>query len=252
MQYPTILLSALAATSALALPQLNTAVQDTSIRVTLAASSLATQTAFEEAQLPQSKPPIGTSGPFDKVTLTLGDDIKNQTLRCQILDTHHNPIVIVRGANVDTTIADGDAGTWTFRDGASQISKITCDPNFVKSVAPPPPSEKDNSILVTLSNGHLISTTEFLQAGEVREVQHPQGSNGPFTSFELTLGKDVKNQALHCKVLDEKDHKVTAQRGENVDTTFADGGNGPWKFLRPAKTSVSKIVCDPEFVKASQ
>ncbi|EME82791.1 uncharacterized protein MYCFIDRAFT_80396 [Pseudocercospora fijiensis CIRAD86] len=251
MQYSAIVLSLLAATGALAAPAKRTT--DNSIRVTLSDGNLATQTAFEEGSR-QAKKPVGSSGPYNTVELSVGADVEQQTLRCQILDRSSNPITVLRGENVDITFSDAGKGLWTFQDGNTEVSQIICDPDFVAASAPPAEDEdeedEDLSIRVTLTDGNLATQTPFDEAGLVREQKSPVGSEGPYNSVELALGADV-NPDLRCQILDSRNHAITVQRGQNIDTTFADGGNGPWMFLYPEEAEVSKIVCDPAFVKAS-
>ncbi|USW57826.1 hypothetical protein Slin15195_G111450 [Septoria linicola] len=257
MQYSSILLSALAATGTLAAParrQVSTQVIDNSIRVGLQSliREIGSGTTFNENHLPQPSGPTGSRGPYDTVSLSLGADILNPALRCQILDTAQNPIVVVRGENVDITFADGGNGPWTFRDGENEVSQIICDPAFVKGVAPPPiNADQDLTVRIQLSDGNLARQIEFDEAGLVRESKHSPDSVSVFNSVSLTVGEDVENQGLRCQILDAQHDPITLKRGENVDTTFADGGNGAWSFLEPGESQVSQIVCNPAFVKAS-
>lgn len=250
MQYSTFLLSALFVTSALARPARRT-YQDNAITVQLSGpGELATQTSFKEGWR-QVKRPIGSNGPYDTVALEVGKDVKQQGLRCQVLDEHHSPIVVLRNGNRDTTFADGDAGSWTFESGAQNVVAIICDPAFVKGVAPP---TEQPSINVRLSGLHeLARNIAFLEGGLVREVQ--ASANLGINTFELTLDPEVTKQDLRCQVLDKAGHPITGKRGANVDITFADGGNGPWTFINKKGENInvdtSAVVCDPAFVKAS-
>ncbi|KZM28364.1 uncharacterized protein EKO05_0005189 [Ascochyta rabiei] len=255
MQYSTILLSALFATSAMAQPARRQA-SDTSIRVQLSGpGELATQTAFEEGSR-QVKRPVGSSGPYDTVALEVGKGVKQQGLRCQVRDEHNKPIVVLRGANRDTTFADGDAGSWSFEGGAQNVIAIICDPAFVKGIAPRAnktivKQPKINARISGLSE--LARNIAFNQGGLVREVQRVGGPG--INTFELTLDAAVKKQDLRCQVLDAAGAPVTGKRGANVDITFADGGNGPWTFINAQGQNInvntSAVICDPAFVKAS-
>jgi len=265
MQYSTILLSALAATGSLAAParrQVSTQVIDDSIRVGLSGirADIASGTNFDENLLAQTKRPTGSRGPYDTVTLDLGEDIQNPALRCQVLDRQGQPIVVVRGANVDITFADGGAGPWTFRDGEALVSSITCDPRFKKGVAPPAVAAviqpeartvaaQDTAVRVQLSDGNLARQTAFNQAGLVKESKASPDSSSPFNEVSLRLGADVTNQELRCQILDASNKPITLKRGQNIDTTFAKGDK--WTFESPKASQVSKIVCDPKFKKAS-
>ncbi|ORY11131.1 hypothetical protein BCR34DRAFT_565731 [Clohesyomyces aquaticus] len=250
MQYSTLFLSALAATGALAVPTPQFA-GDSSITVVLEnqAIEVGSQTQFLDG-MRQAKPPVGSSGPFATVELRLGPNVKKAGLRCQVLDNNNVPITVVRGANVDITFADGDKGLWTFQNGATEVSQIICDPAFVQGAKPPATGNGDTSIRVTLTDGNLATQTAFQKAGLQVETQNPVGSRGPFNSVSLSVGADVQKQGLRCQILDNMGKAIKVQRGQNIDTTFADGGAGPWKFLNPATSEVSKIICDPAFVKA--
>lgn len=247
MQYSTILLSALAATGALAAPARRQV--DNSIRVQLSnqAIELGSGTNFEEAQLPETKRPVGSSGPFDTVLLTLGANVDPQTLRCQVLDDNNDPIVVLRGQNTEITFADGGAGEWTFRDGATIVSSITCDPTFVKGGLIPAPvnADLDLDIRVQLSDGNLAVQRAFDQAGLIREVQTSPDSQSLFNIVSLSIGADVQDQALRCQILDAQNDVITLLRNGNVATTFA--GGEEWTFEVPEQSQVSTIICDPAF-----
>jgi hypothetical protein len=108
--------------------------------------------------------------------------------------------------------------------------------------------EIDNAISVILQNQaiELGSTTEFTEG--VRETKEPVGSSGPFTTVELNLGDGVGRQDLRCQILDDSNVPIILLRGENNDTTFADGDGGVWDFQDGALL-VSTIICDPDFEK---
>lgn len=214
---------------------------------------LTTQTGFNGNQ-PEQKGPVGSSGPFESVELNLAANFGNKALRCQVLASNNQPIVLVRGANVDTTFGDAGKGPWTFKAGATKVNQIKCDPAFkaANQNAPPAPpaAAADTSIRVTLSDGDLATQTAFQKAGLVPEVQNPVASRGPFNSVNLSLGSGVQKKDLRCQVRDERNKPITVKRGANVQNTFADGGLGPWTFVKPASSKVAKIFCDPAFVKA--
>lgn len=108
--------------------------KDTSIRVTLTDGNLATQTPFNKAGLHREvQSPVGSGGPFNSVTLSLGKDVQKKDLRCQVLDEKNRPITVQRGKNVDVTFADGNLGPWKFlKPTFTKVGKIICDPAFVK------------------------------------------------------------------------------------------------------------------------
>ncbi|KAI9775865.1 MAG: hypothetical protein M1839_000739 [Geoglossum umbratile] len=107
----------------------------TEIRVTLSnqATELGSQTTFTEGKRDEETP-VGSTGPFQTVLLSVGALVQNQDLRCQVLDNAGKAITVKRGQSVDTTFGDGGKGEWTFQM-ASQVSKIICDPAFKKASA---------------------------------------------------------------------------------------------------------------------
>ncbi|KAH7334188.1 hypothetical protein BKA66DRAFT_480078 [Pyrenochaeta sp. MPI-SDFR-AT-0127] len=255
MQYSTLFLTALSATGALALPT-GFRSNDTSVVVTLAGSSeLATQTRFEKAQFGQRevKAPVGSSGPFQTVNLSVGKGVQQEGLRCQVLDDAGKPIVVLRDPNVDITFADGGLGEWTFKQ-ESLVSAIICDPAFKAAGAiGAVPNDNDNDITILLSGPDELATqTSFLLSGAEREVQPPVASSGPYNTVELVVGAGVEKQDLRCQILNNEGNPIIVKREPNVDITFSDAGLGPWTFIGPAQSKVLAIVCDPAFMAAPQ
>ncbi|KIV91696.1 hypothetical protein PV10_06210 [Exophiala mesophila] len=239
MQYSAILVSLLAATGALAAPSSRRSV-DNEIRVVLSdLGETGAQVTFKEGVRDVQVPAL--NGPFATLEVRLGKGVAQQDLRCQALDESGNPIVGVRGANVDITFADGGNGPWTFKK-PSLVSKVICDPAFKKIS----PGALD--VRVVLQNQATELGTQTVLASGVRVESSPQGSTGPYQTVELRVGELV-DPSYRCKVLDNKGRAITLTRGANVDTTFGDGGNGPWTFDKTR--SVSNIICDPTFVKAA-
>ncbi|PSN65890.1 hypothetical protein BS50DRAFT_574383 [Corynespora cassiicola Philippines] len=261
MQYSAIFLSALAATGVIAAPTRRQ--KNSAIIVSLQSSTTGSQTQFNEG-IRQEKKPIASSGPFDQVTLLLDETVEQQDLRCQLLDEQRNPIQLRRNNNIDVTFAKGDP--WEFvNEDQTSVSSIICDPDFVKggpTVESTGSATGDVSITVQLSDGNLATQTQFLHGGAVREEQTPIGSSSVFNSVELRLGADIAED-LRCQILDADMNAILLARGENKDTTFADGDAGKWNFIEkvekgdgpadyaPRESRVSKIICDPEFKKAS-
>lgn len=254
MQYTSIFLSALFATSALARPA-RRSTSDDSIVVQLSGSDeLATQTTFDEGWR-QVKRPVGSAGPYDTVLLTLGADVKQQDLRCQVLDEYNDPIVVLRNGNREITFADGNGGAWTFEAGAQNVVAIICDPAFKKGdpAAPTPIAQPPiNARIDGLSE--FARNVAFVEGGLAREIQPAGGED--VNMFTLTVDPAIKNQALRCSVLDNYGNAILGRRGANVDVTFGDGGNGPWTFINKQNQTInvdtSAIVCDPAFVKAEK
>ena len=259
MQYTSIFLSALFATSALARPA-RRATSDNSIVVQLSGpDELATQTTFDEGWR-QVKRPVGSNGPYDTVLLTLGADVKQQTLRCQVLDNYNEPIVVLRNGSREITFADGNAGEWTFETGAQDVVAIICDPSFKKGDPAAPPATTPTPIAQPPINARIDGLDEsarnvaFIEGGLVREIQPAGGED--VNMFTLTLDPAVQNQALRCSVLDNYGNAILGRRGPNVDVTFGDGGNGPWTFINKHNQTINvdtgAVVCDPAFIKAEK
>lgn len=75
--------------------------------------------------------PIGSSGPFETVELRVGKFVQKKDYRCQILDMTGFPIDLTRGTSASNTFSDAGKGEWTLNT-VSEVSTITCDPNFAK------------------------------------------------------------------------------------------------------------------------
>ncbi|KAM0715548.1 hypothetical protein Q7P37_009046 [Cladosporium fusiforme] len=122
MMYTSILFTALAACSALAQQSLD----PTFVAVTLNNQTLGGDTNLQQDQFPQTKEALGgIVGPYDKVTLTLGADIIDTAMRCQIVDTHGNIVRVDRGTNINkSTFSAGNP--WTFTNGLTEVHEITC------------------------------------------------------------------------------------------------------------------------------
>lgn len=75
------------------------------------------------------------------------------------------------------------------------------------------------------------------------------GFQGPYKAVTL----DTRNgtAAARCQLIDTRGQVVTLVRGPNVDTTFGDGGNGPWREQNGGAFTVKEIKCDPTFKSAN-
>lgn len=122
IMYTTIFLTALAATGALAQQTL----APNLVAVTLNNQTLGGDTNLDQNNFPQTKAALGgIVGPYEIVTLTLGDDIVDRDMRCQILDTQGHIVRVNRGANLNkSTFSDGNA--WTIANGLTEVAAITC------------------------------------------------------------------------------------------------------------------------------
>ena len=75
-------------------------------------------------------PPVGSSGPFETVELSVGSLVQNQAYRCQILDHAGTPLYVLRGGKRDITFSDADKGAWKL-ETPSMVGDIVCNPTFV-------------------------------------------------------------------------------------------------------------------------
>jgi hypothetical protein len=118
----SILVIALAATGALAQQTLD----PTFVAITLNNRTLGGDTNLQQDQFPQTKEALGgIVGPYEKVTLTLGDDIIDRDMRCQIVDPQGNIIRVDHGDNENkSTFSAGNP--WTMTNGLAEVYKITC------------------------------------------------------------------------------------------------------------------------------
>lgn len=236
----------LAASSAFAAPhEIRASHGDKSVTVILQnqATETGSQTTFQSVNRRKTKSPVGSSGPFETIEISVGDGA-NQDLRCQVLDTYGNVVLGKRNANVDTTFSDAGKGPWTFKE-ATEISQIICDPAFVAV----DPAEAEIRVTLADDAAELATQTVFAAFFDERIELPPSGSSGPFTSVEISVGSLV-DAATRCQVLNRAGNPIVATRGENVDTTFSDADKGAWTFNR--KSRVSKVICDPAFVAAPQ
>jgi len=235
----TIALSLLAATGALAAPH-SRRYYDDSVTVILSdGGETGAQVTLQSTYRDMATPAI--SGPFNSIEIALGADVQNQELRCQALDNYGNPIVGVRGANIDTTFSDADKGPWTFRQ-SSYVSEIVCDPAFVKI---DPSSDELNLRVILESQSTETGSQTVLPAGSLVDIP-PVGSSGPFETVELSVGSLVEQQTYRCQILDMAGNPLIVLRGENRDITFSDADKGAWTLETPSE--VSDIVCNPTFV----
>ncbi|PVI00062.1 hypothetical protein DM02DRAFT_655832 [Periconia macrospinosa] len=109
-------------------------------------------------------------------------------------------------------------------------------------------SASSSSISTDICTAERSAAFSLKNTGE-REEKAIEG-NDEFKEVALAAPATVKD-TLRCQVLDRQGKAITVQRGQNVDTTFADGGKGAWTFKLPVKSAVGKIVCDPAFAKAA-
>jgi hypothetical protein len=253
--YATILLSLMAVTGGLArVSERQSAAADNRITVFLqrVRTESGSVTQFQEGKRQVEQRDNQLS---DLVILSVGANVKQQDLRCQLKDDKGKPITVVRGANIDTTFGDGQGGPWNIQAGEVKVSAIICDPKFKKAVAPAAAAieqGQDLDIRVVLTSADSSNTADefpFTAAGLEREEQLP--GRTVYSTVALEIGADVQMQDLRCQLIDPNGDGVMLLRGGNEDISFGDGGKGAWKFVTPAATEVRKIVCSPDFVAAT-
>ena len=217
MQYSTVFVSLLAA-AASAMPTSAIQGSSKSVTVTLRNDS---EKAFN---LPDPNPaPVSArpniAEPISEVELTLGDDVQNKDLRCQVLDDKMNPIVLLRGENTDITFSDADKGPWMVRDPAV-VSKIVCDPTFVGIE----PTDERLQVKVLLQSQSPEVGINFDLSGVLRnEVEVREKT--PFETVTLNVTGSLVDPDLRCQIVGAEG-PIVVLRGENVDTTFSDAGKG--------------------------
>ena len=183
-----------------------------------------------------ARPHVGE--PVSEVELTLGENIQNESLRCQILDESYEPIVVLRGENTDITFADGGKGPWTLRE-PTVVKKVVCDPHFEQI-------QKDDDRLqvsVLLQSQNPEVGINFDLSGVIRnevEVQEPTA----FETVTLKVSGELVDPALRCQIVGA-DGAITVLRDDNVKQTFSDAGKGAWTLQQ--ETVVQNIICDPDF-----
>jgi len=104
---------------------------DMGIKVTLSDGNLATQTEFEHFGLLEEKSPVGSSGPFNNVALTLGADVSDQNLRCQIIDDKGDAIdAATTRPSLSPTVERMRGPSWTRPAAWSRRSFATLSSKF--------------------------------------------------------------------------------------------------------------------------
>jgi hypothetical protein len=238
----TIAVSLLAVAGALAAPLTSRTYDDT---VTVALSDagetgaqVTLKSTYENSAVP------ATPGPFVNIQITLGADVANKDLRCQALDFTKTPIVGLRGNNTDITFSDAQKGPWFFRE-PTFVTEVVCSPAFKKI----DPKSDDLNLVIILENQSTETGSQTSLAFGVDAVSPPVGSNGPFETVELQVGKLLEKAAqtgYRCQILDDKMAPLVVLRAGKRDTTFSDADKGAWKLEIPSY--VSEIVCKPSLV----
>jgi hypothetical protein len=254
MQYSTVFLTALAASGAMASHRPRPGRIDQSVTVTLRGAEVEDE-AFRFRREPRVRPVSDVpevQGPYDEVELNLGKDVRNEQLRCQILNENEEPIVILRGANTDETFADGGNGPWKFRT-PSLVSRVTCDRAFVKI----DPADPRLQVSVLLQDQATETGITFGLSGVIRNsIELSEETTTAFQEVTLSITGDLVDPTLRCtlegvgidsEVSIPESRNIIVVRGVNTEPTFGDGNGGAWT-LQPAQ-QVRRITCDPAFKK---
>lgn len=99
----------------------------------------------------------------------------------------------------------------------------------------------DNSVAVNLNNQTFGGATNFEESEFPQTKIALSGFVGPYDSVTLTLGPDVADQNLRCRILDANGHAILVNRGVNIGkNTFSAGL--PWT-MQSGLTEVSHIAC---------
>lgn len=252
MLYSSLAIFALSACGALAAPWGQyeyTTDLEISVELSNSPKGLGSRTDFMQGQR-QEQPPQGGRGPFTTVNIHVGKNVRNKDIRCKLLDGQGKEIQAERGPNnVDTTFADGGKGEWTFLK-ESEVSSVICDPAFKKGAGSGQGNtDNDKQITVLLQDQATETGVSFSLTAGGRDEENVRAMN-EFSTVTLTSPASQKD-SLRCQILDKAGKAITVKRGENVDTTFADGGKGAWTFKTPARAQIGKIICDPTFKKAT-
>jgi hypothetical protein len=243
-------LFALSATTALASPWgAYTYTTDREVIVSLSNTrkEIGSRTAFIDGKA-ETKPPVGSSGPYTVVNIIVGKNAQKKDIRCKLLDNAGKEIKANRGENLDTTFSDAGKGEWKFQQ-ETEVAKIVCDPAFkANNLNKPstPTTGTGENIRVQLNNQQVAVQFNLKFSGARTEL--PIGAADEFNQVTIFSPASVK-ETLRCQIQDKGEKAIEGTRGANVDITFSDAGKGAWDFKMPAKSSVGKIVCDPAFKK---
>jgi hypothetical protein len=86
------------------------------------------------------------------------------TPRCKVIDQAQKEIIAKRGDNIDTSFSDAGKGKWTFKDGATGVGEIQCDPAFlanninVQFIASPPAGDANVAVNAAVVDPAASST----------------------------------------------------------------------------------------------
>jgi homoaconitase/3-isopropylmalate dehydratase large subunit len=180
-------------------------------------------------------------GSFHSVQIFVGENV-NPEFRCALEDDAGR-VVVSRGSNVDFTFKDGGKGPWKLKNGPTSNVKVTCDPSFSQF-----DQKRIDIVSVNIASSTEGRIIDFENMAQVVSAVS-QRVVGEFETVKLTIGPNVDNQKLRCQLKTVNGDIILADRGDNKDKTFGDGGKGAWKLNvssgEPA--IVENVTCDPAF-----
>lgn len=155
------------------------------------------------------------------------------------------------------------------------VGSVLAAPAPQVGAAVQPPADKSNFVIadgqvgVALwqANGAgdgVIMDARDLAAGKRDQVTIHTGVT--YATLEVVVGNGFNPAGIRCQVKDNHGREVFGKcsirvdcstglpdtnanqgtRGQNLDTTFADGNNGRWTLDPPSH--ITEIICDPRFV----
>ncbi|KAF2275285.1 uncharacterized protein EI97DRAFT_434501 [Westerdykella ornata] len=241
MQYSTVILAALAASGSLGAPldsrQVEAGSQTNGIRITLEDQSveLGRQFTINGDGNAEVRVAVGEPEKFAAINVSLGDNISNKELRCQARGLDDQPIVGKRGPddkpNIDVNFSDAGKGPWTFLTGKQVVKEVVCSPEF-KKITPEKLAE-GQQVLVHFRKEKGDNQPFTIPVNPAAEKSTPSNTNEQYKTVEIEVGKFTDPQSIRCQVFSDRrlTRLVRGQRGENIDTSFADGDKGEWDFL---------------------
>jgi len=266
MKYSAILLSAIAATGAMAAPQRgqpqgNVVQSDmaqgnenrrSGTTGTVKFDNTATFTALDTAKLSSfSFAGINNVPSAKQVTLTYDGAQNDAAPRCKANDKDGNTFVVKRDGNLDFTFAQGKPWAFQPQDKAAAVAEIICDAKFQKLK----PEQQNIVIELGTKAKDPNPTVVPLEKPSSKDLQADTEFN--FVTLKLGPQAFMQNPNLRCQIsVKPQGGEVNAAveaipieltRGDNNDNTFGDGFKGAWRFTKPSK--VTKVECSEEFKK---
>ena len=191
--------------------------------------------------------------PYQRVSLKVGKNVKNQALRCRILNFDNIPILVqpkkmekmspAQNAPIFNLFDPMDdsfgSGNWEWSYSSQRVMKVVCNP-MIKEMGP---EGKQVQVILTKKDGSNITSIldtlpekdESLsmvdQIATLKDhFQLSPPDQGPFSSVGLKLGSLRIDINIRCQLVDTDGRVVMMQRGNASFLTFSDYGRGAWIF----------------------